>query len=118
MLAQNSNGRIVYGTCIKFFKALSAVQVQQLAAAVVRDNGITNPIRALAGLGCGGRFPSKCGRYYARFVTNRLKFPGMVLPYQIVIPITKLEGLCTDYKPAFVLLPHEVFSTLHGQWPT
>ena len=86
--------------------------MQQLAAAVVRDNGITNPIRALAGLGCGGQFPINCGRHY-----NRLEFPGMVLPYQIDIPITMLEGLNTDYKQAFVLLLHEVFSTLHAEWP-
>ena len=91
--------------------------MQQLAAGVVQDKGVTASVCALAALGSGGKFQGNCGRDYARFVASRLKFPGMVLPYKIDIPITKLEGLGTEYKPAFALLPHEVFSTLHAEWP-
>ena len=91
--------------------------MHQIADACVKDNGVTEPIRALAGLGGGGKFPNNCGRDFARFVANRLKFPGMVLPYELDIPIIKLDKMGLDYKHAYVLLPHEIFSALYAQWP-
>ena len=92
--------------------------MQQLAAAVIKDDGISDPVRALAAIGSGGSSWRNCARDYTRFLASRLKFPSLVLPYQIDIPIPKLEGLGTEVKPAFVMLPHEVFSTLYAEWPS
>ena len=92
--------------------------MQQLAAAIIKDDGISDPVRALAALASGGSNWRNCARDYTRFLASRLKFPSLVLPYQIDIPIPKLEGLGTEVKPAFVMLPHEVFSTLYAEWPS
>ena len=93
------------------FKVLSALQVQQLASAVVRDGGVTPPLQKLASIGSDGRWRNSY-RDMMRFVHKRLSLFNHVKPFIFSVPCPSVIKAGLSKVSVSAALPHEVFASI------
>lgn len=91
---------------------MSAPLVQELAMAAVNDGSLHDDLVALSKLGSSGLYPGKChGELLSKLVTNPLaaSLCRCTMYYKFHKKITS--------SSQHMLLPHELFATLHSDYP-
>jgi hypothetical protein len=97
-----------------------AVQVQQDAAAVVAECGdsASKETRALANFGAAGQCPANVERDMMRWVKAHIPLPGKVELYMVEVTIVDPGSLGFTTARLPLLLPHELFASLHAAGDT
>ena len=95
---------------------LSATQVQQIAKAVYKDDGISGELEHLVLMGKGHQ-GGNCCRACTRFAQRRHALCRDMEPYVVTVPINSDKHVGSDSLNVHVILPHELFSVVFDLFP-